>query len=436
VPAWDATVRTQRFSQPTRLFPALKLFALSTIMAPTLKLTYIVTMVFVGISLVEAFVLQWRHQHRGGARFDWNEMRLSLIDIVGRKLIDLVPFTLAAPMLAFAYRHRIHTVAMHSVPTLLLVFLAQEFCYYWYHRMAHRVRLMWATHAVHHSPNQLTLATAYRLGWTTNFSGMGLFFVPLVWLGVQPHIAMLVLSVNLWYQFWIHNTWTPKLGFLEYIFNTPSAHRVHHASNLEYLDANYGGVLIIFDRLFGTYVGERKALPCRYGLVTPTRTSNPFVVEFEHWATLVRDVVNARNVGIALNHIFRPPGWLPDGNGETTEDMRRRAAGQAKAEARARALKRGAEILRIAAAGHALKHTVAANPGMHQRGGYMPENQQKKRIAKQPVCTAQLTINDDIVRQDRRQLEALPHDDRVAARGLHRPADQRHREHQRVEHVV
>jgi hypothetical protein len=100
---------------------------------------------------------------------------------------------------------------------------------------------------------------------------------------------------------------------------------VHHASNVEYLDANYGGVLIIFDRLFGTYREERSDLPCRYGLVTPTRTSNPLKVEFEHWVTLVRDVATAKNVATAIRHIIKPPGWLPDGNGETTEDLQRRA---------------------------------------------------------------------------------------------------------------
>ncbi|CAB3761720.1 hypothetical protein LMG29739_03696 [Paraburkholderia solisilvae] len=405
-------------------------------MAHSLTLTYIVSLAFVGISLIEAFVLNWRSRHRGGEPFDWNEMRLSLIDMVGRKLIDLVPLSLAAPLLAFAWHHRIHTVAMPAVPMFFTVFLAQEFCYYWYHRTAHRMRLMWATHAVHHSPNQLTLATAYRLGWTTKFSGMGLFFLPLVWLGVRPEIAMLTLSINLWYQFWIHNTWTPKLGWLEYVINTPSAHRVHHASNLEYLDANYGGVLIVFDRIFGTYVAERKDLPCRYGLVTPTRTRNPFVVEFEHWATLVRDVVSAKNVRVALSHIFCPPGWLPDGKGETTEDMRRRAAEQAAVQARARALVRATEILWLAAAGHALKHPVATHPRMHQRGGEMAENQQEERIAEQAMHTPQLTIDDDIVRQDRRQLKALPHDDRIASRGLHRPADQRHGDHQRIEHVM
>ncbi|CAB3768300.1 hypothetical protein LMG29542_05833 [Paraburkholderia humisilvae] len=405
-------------------------------MAHTLKLTYIVSLVFVSISLVEAFVLNRRSRRRGGEPFDWNEMRLSLIDLVGRKLIDFVPLSLTAPLFAFAWRHRIHTVAMHTVPTLIVVFLAQEFCYYWYHRTSHRMRLMWATHAVHHSPNQLTLGTAYRLGWTTKLSGSALFFAPMVWLGVRPEIVMMTLAINLWYQFWIHNTWTPKLGWLEYVINTPSAHRVHHASNLDYLDANYGGTLILFDRLFGTYVAERSDLPCRYGLVTPTRTRNPLVVEFEHWVTLVRDVVHAKSARIALNHIFRPPGWLPDGKGETTEDMRRRAAAQDAVERRARALVRATEILWMAAAGHTLEHPIAANPRMDQRGAEMTENQQEERVAEQSVQAPQLTIDDDVVRQDRRQHEPLPHGDRIAARGLHRPADQRHCDHQRIEHVV
>jgi hypothetical protein len=178
---------------------------------------------------------------------------------------------------------------------------------------------------VHHSPNQLTLSTAYRLGVTGKLSGSAIFFAPLVWLGVRPEVVLLTLFINLMYQFWLHTTWIPKLGWLEYVFNTPSSHRVHHASNVEYLDANYGGVLIIFDRLFGTYVEERAAEPCRYGLVTPTTSRNPFVVEFEHWATLARDVVKAKNAWTAINHVIQPPGWLPDGGGETTEELRRKS---------------------------------------------------------------------------------------------------------------
>jgi sterol desaturase/sphingolipid hydroxylase (fatty acid hydroxylase superfamily) len=183
----------------------------------------------------------------------------------------------------------------------------------------------WANHSVHHSANELNLSAAYRIGVLGRLSGTAFFFVPLVWLGFPPKIVFQLLSINLLYQFWIHATWIPKLGWLEYVFNTPSAHRVHHAANLHYLDANYGGVLIVFDRLFGTYTAERDDLPCRYGLVKPMTSYNPLRIEFTQWALLIRDVVTAKSVRAALGYLVMPPGWQPGGQGETTADLRRSA---------------------------------------------------------------------------------------------------------------
>ncbi|CAG9163539.1 hypothetical protein LMG23994_00150 [Cupriavidus pinatubonensis] len=153
-----------------------------------------------------------------------------------------------------------------------------------------------------------------------------MFFAPLVWLGVRPEAVLAALSLNLLYQFWLHTTWIPKLGWFEYVFNTPSAHRVHHASNVDYLDANYGGVLILFDRLFGTYVEEREDEPCRFGLVHPTTTHNPIVNQFEHWVSLGKDMMKSGSVLNAVGYLVMPPGWSHDGNGETTETLRRQAA--------------------------------------------------------------------------------------------------------------
>ncbi|MBB6202644.1 sterol desaturase/sphingolipid hydroxylase (fatty acid hydroxylase superfamily) [Paraburkholderia fungorum] len=288
------------------------------------KFTLLVTAFVIAVSMVEAVWLT-RKNRSTATPFAWHEVWLSLADVFARKLLAMLPLSLAAPVFAFAWEHRIFTVELNSALTVLALFIGQEFCYYWYHRASHRIRFFWATHAVHHSPNQLTLSTAYRLGVTGKLTGSAIFFAPLVWLGVRPEVVLLTLFFNLMYQFWLHATWIPKLGWLEYVFNTPSSHRVHHASNVDYLDANYGGVLIIFDRLFGTYVGERADEPCRYGLVTPTTSRNPFVVEFEHWATLVRDVVKAKSVWTAINHVIRPPGWTPEGGGETTEELRRRS---------------------------------------------------------------------------------------------------------------
>ncbi|MGA7778400.1 MAG: sterol desaturase family protein [Paraburkholderia sp.] len=286
------------------------------------KISLVATFVVVSASMIEAWVLS----RKGQPRFDWHEVMLSLTDLVGRKLLALLPLSLATPVFAFAWDHRIYTATINSALMVLLLFVGQEFCYYWYHRASHRIRFFWATHAVHHSPNQLTLSSAYRLGWTGKLTGAAIFFTPLVWLGVRPEIVLATLMINLLYQFWLHNTWMPKLGWLEYVLNTPSAHRVHHASNVEYLDANYGGVLIIFDRLFGTYVEERKDIPCRYGLTTPTRSHNPFVVQFEHWVSLARDMAASKRPWTAIEYVLRPPGWRPDGAGETTEELRRRVA--------------------------------------------------------------------------------------------------------------
>ena len=192
------------------------------------------------------------------------------------------------------------------------------------------LRWFWANHSVHHSPNELNLSAAYRIGVLSRFSGTAFFFVPLVWLGFQPKIVFQLLSINLLYQFWIHATWIPKLGWLEYVLNTPSAHRVHHASNLDYLDANYGGVLIVFDRLFGTYKAERADLQCRYGLVKPMTSYNPLRIELTQWASMIRDVVTAKSLRAAIGYVVMPPGWQPDGKGETTEDLRRRVDANAE----------------------------------------------------------------------------------------------------------
>ena len=294
------------------------------IMLTTGKIALFVTLFVIGVSLIEAWVLT-RTQRNSASPFDWYEVWISLADVAGRKLLALLPLSLATPVFALAWDHRIFTVTLNSALMLFLLFIGQEFCYYWYHRASHRIRFFWATHAVHHSPNQLTLSSAYRLGLTGKLTGSAIFFAPLVWLGVRPEVVLATLSFNLLYQFWLHNTWTPKLGWLEYVFNTPSAHRVHHASNVDYLDANFGGVLVIFDRLFGTYVEERADEPCRYGLTTPTRSRNPLVVEFEHWVSLARDIASARSVWAAICYVILPPGWRADGSGETTEALRRQS---------------------------------------------------------------------------------------------------------------
>lgn len=286
----------------------------------TLVLTQIIgTSVVLFFSLLEALVLQ----RRKPGTFDWSEAWLSMGDMLGRRLIALLPLNIATPVFAWVWQHRLFTLEMNSWLLFALLFVGLEFFYYWYHRAAHRVRFFWATHAVHHSPNQLTLSTAFRLGWTGKLTGTTLFFIPLVLVGFSPQVVLATLSLNLLYQFWLHTTWIPKLGWLEYVLNTPSAHRVHHASNLDYLDANYGGVLIVFDRLFGTYREERAEEPCIYGLVKPMRSHNIFTMEFQQWMDLWNDMRHTPRWLHKLALIVMPPGWSPNGKSQTTEALRR-----------------------------------------------------------------------------------------------------------------
>ena len=186
------------------------------------------------------------------------------------------------------------------------------------------MRWFWGNHAVHHSPNQLNLSASLRIGALGKLTDNVVFLLPLVWIGFDLRLVLTALTLNLLYQFWIHATWIPKLGWLEYVLNTPSSHRLHHSANVEHLDGNYGSVLIIFDRLFGTYIAERDDVPCRYGLVNSMASYNPLHVEFAQWISLARDLTEARSLRAVLGCLFMPPGWSPDGNGDTTEELRAR----------------------------------------------------------------------------------------------------------------
>jgi sterol desaturase/sphingolipid hydroxylase (fatty acid hydroxylase superfamily) len=280
--------------------------------------------VVIAIAAIEAAVLifVWKR------RYNWRASLASLADALTRQYVmrSVVQFSVAGPAIYWAMRHSIDAVPLEPWLAFFVLFFGQEFAYYWFHRCSHRIRWLWATHAVHHSPNELNFSAAYRIGVTGWLSGSGLFYVPLIWLGFSPQAVFGTLALNLLYQFWLHTDWIPKLGPLEYVLNTPSHHRVHHAANLAYLDANYGGILIIFDRMFGTLTVERADLPCRYGLVKPLLSNNPLIVDFHEWAALGRDLLRARSLHDALGYLFGPPGWQPNGEGQTTEALRRVAA--------------------------------------------------------------------------------------------------------------
>ena len=190
-------------------------------------------------------------------------------------------------------------------------FLAVEFAYYWFHRFSHTVRWLWATHAVHHSAQQFVLPAAIRLGWTGALSGGWLIYLPLVLLGMPPAMLVTLLGANLLYQYLLHTELVKRLGPLESVFNTPSHHRAHHSSDEEFLDCNFGGVLIVFDRLFGTFRREPTQGGLRYGLVHPLESHNPFTIALREWWLIWREVRAARSWEERARILVARPGSHP-----------------------------------------------------------------------------------------------------------------------------
>jgi sterol desaturase/sphingolipid hydroxylase (fatty acid hydroxylase superfamily) len=202
-----------------------------------------------------------------------------------------------------------------------MLFFAEDFVYYGWHRASHGVRFMWAAHVNHHSSEYFNLSTALRQSWTTPFT-VPLFYAVLPLAGFSPGMIAAQVSISLIYQFWIH---TELIGRLprpfEAIFNTPSHHRVHHGANVEYLDRNHGGILIVWDRLFGTFEPERERVV--YGLTKNVATDSLIRVAFHDWVEMVRSVRQPAPFSTRLAYVFAPPGWSTDGSTRTAAELRR-----------------------------------------------------------------------------------------------------------------
>jgi sterol desaturase/sphingolipid hydroxylase (fatty acid hydroxylase superfamily) len=214
-----------------------------------------------------------------------------------------------------------------------LCFLLDDLAYYWFHRTAHRVRWFWASHVIHHSSQHYNLSTALRQTWTGFLSLAFVFRLPLFLIGFEPAMVFFCAGLNLIYQFWIHTEAVIRLPrWFEAVMNTPSHHRVHHGVNPRYLDANYAGVFIIWDRMFGTFTPELDEEPVRYGIVKQLGSFNLIWAAFHEWVGIARDVWRAP-WRYKLGYIAMPPGWSHDGSRDTSDSIRARwQAGQQSAE--------------------------------------------------------------------------------------------------------
>ncbi|TCZ83631.1 sterol desaturase family protein [Lysobacter sp. N42] len=257
--------------------------------------------VFLAFVALEAWY--WRGRR---AVYSWRDTLSNASLALMHQGADALAGVAVIAVYAWVHRYRLFDLPA-SAWTIAALFVAQDFFYYLFHRASHRIRWLWASHVVHHSSERLNLSTAFRQSLTYPISGMWLFWLPLAWIGFDPKHVVAVVAINLAFQFFVHTEAVGRLGWLENVFNTPSHHRVHHARNAQYIDRNFAGVLIVWDRLFGTYVEEDPAVPCEYGIVKPIRTHNPIRLTFHEWADMLRDAVRPQPWRARLGQLFGPP---------------------------------------------------------------------------------------------------------------------------------
>ncbi len=202
----------------------------------------------------------------------------------------------------------------------LLLVLGVDFCYYWLHRMNHEVRLFWAVHVTHHSSDYFNLTVGFRSSVFETLYRF-IFYIPLALFGFHPLDIYFIHSLLQIYGILVHTQYVGKLGWLEYVLVTPSHHRVHHASNVRYLDKNIGMTFIWWDKMFGTFEPERPNEPIEYGLTKPLEDRGPVNILMHEWRDLWRDVRNAPDWSTAFRYLFNPPGWSPDGSTLTSKQL-------------------------------------------------------------------------------------------------------------------
>ncbi len=211
---------------------------------------------------------------------------------------------------------------------IAVCFVLDDLRYYWWHRASHRVRWLWADHVNHHSSQHYNLSTALRQPWFGQLALPGVLFIaPMILIGFPLPMIGFAHGINLVYQFWIHTETIDRFPrWIEAVMNTPSHHRVHHATNPRYLDSNYAGVFIVWDRMFGTFVEERADDLPRYGIVKNIGSFNPLKVALHEWFGLASDLARARSLREFAGYLLAPPGWSPDGSRDTSETLRRKWA--------------------------------------------------------------------------------------------------------------
>lgn len=273
--------------------------------------------VFVVTVILEAILTVRLKLHE----YDIKDARTSIIMGLGNVVVNLVMKGVVLAIFYYLYTF----FHLFDIPFVwwawVLILFGDDLCYYWFHRISHESRVFWASHVVHHSSQEYNLTTALRQTWSGGFYTF-IFWLPLILIGFHPIMVMAQMSINLLYQYWIHTELIDKMPrWFEAIFNTPSHHRVHHATNPQYLDRNYAGIFIIWDRMFGTF--EPEIEKPTYGLVKNIETFNPINIAFDEWYHMFKDAITSKTSLInKVKYLLNPPGWKHDGTGMLASDLR------------------------------------------------------------------------------------------------------------------
>lgn len=280
--------------------------------------------VYIVLILVEIVVIM---RLRAKGAYETRDTVTSLImgsgNVISKIIFGSTFFAAIATVFLWVYQFRMFEIG-YVWWAFILCFVLDDLVFYWSHRFQHTIRWGWANHVIHHSSQHYNLSTALRQPWFSFATGFFVLGLPLALIGFPPPMILFVSSLNLFYQFFIHTEAVDKLPTpIEWVMNTPSHHRVHHGKNPRYLDANYAGTLIIWDRLFGTFIPEEKADPVRFGLVKDIGTFNPLRVATHEYVAIWKDATQpGLSLGQRLRYIFAPPGWSHDGSRKTSREIR------------------------------------------------------------------------------------------------------------------
>lgn len=248
----------------------------------------------------------------------WSSLGLG----IGNVIVGFITKAMILGLFMFLYKYRFLSLDSGKWRFWVLLFFADDFSYYWFHRTAHNVNWFWASHVVHHSSQHYNLAAALRQTWTGNLTGSFLFWAWMPLVGFHPVWILFMQQISLIYQFWVHTEAVHKLPKpFEFFLNTPSHHRVHHGSDLKYLDKNHAGVLIIWDRMFGSFQPEEERPT--YGLTKNINSFNPVIIALKTWSELFNVAMKSGSLKNAVNYFIKAPGWSHDGSTKTVKHLRR-----------------------------------------------------------------------------------------------------------------